>query len=181
MTAPGSGPPRRSGRKTVPKRNHSHGGRAGRHSPVAAHTPGPQKRSRRRPTALHTDIVQPSPAGTGTWREHVDAHVLADAERRTRRCETALRSALLPFSAECAEDHIITATGSQEARPSLPPGCALHQVTRRRFNSTDNSKRFVSNFLFWKLACGIQFPVTDSLLKTSWKCISSCDYGIKYA
>jgi len=157
--------------------------RPGHHTPTLAYDPtSSAKRTRRRSLDTHQ---RPSSIGAtaGTWREHVPAAVLEDAERRTRRCATALRSPLVPFCAGCGTDHIITSTDGKLTAGNeipLPPSDSIfHQVTRTRFNSTDNSKRFVSNFLFWKLACGIQFPVTDTLLKNSWKCINSCDYGIK--
>ena len=51
---------------------------------------------------------------------------------------------------------------------------------RDHFQSTANSKRRVSTFLFWKNKLGLQFPVGDMMLvRTVWSSLESCKCGIK--
>lgn len=56
----------------------------------------------------------------------------------------------------------------------------LCKCLRDHFQSTTNSKRRVSTFLFWKNRLGLGFPVADSLLLRSvWSSLKSCECGIK--
>lgn len=55
----------------------------------------------------------------------------------------------------------------------------LCKCLRDHFQSTTNSKRRISTFLFWKNKLGLEFPVSDEMLKTVWKGLESCEYGIK--
>lgn len=55
----------------------------------------------------------------------------------------------------------------------------LCKCLRDHFQSTTNSKRRVSTFLFWKNKLGLAFPVSDEMVKTVWKGLDSCENGIK--
>eukprot|EP00038_Savillea_parva_P018470 m.23848 g.23848 ORF g.23848 m.23848 type:complete len:933 (-) comp4109_c0_seq1:197-2995(-) len=55
----------------------------------------------------------------------------------------------------------------------------LCNCLRDQFQSTTNSKRRVSTFLFWKNRLGLNFPVSDEMLRRAWKGLASCDNGIK--
>eukprot|EP00035_Acanthoeca_spectabilis_P015691 m.315709 g.315709 ORF g.315709 m.315709 type:complete len:106 (+) comp16413_c0_seq35:423-740(+) len=57
-----------------------------------------------------------------------------------------------------------------------PESC---RCLRDHFQSTTNSKRRVSTFLFWKNQLGLKFPVSDEMLRQVWKGLVSCDNGIK--
>jgi hypothetical protein len=55
----------------------------------------------------------------------------------------------------------------------------LCRCLRDQFQSTTNSKRRVSTFLFWKHKLGLGFPVSDEMLRRTWKGLESCSNGIK--
>lgn len=54
-------------------------------------------------------------------------------------------------------------------------------VNQCRFNSTDNSKRKVQLYLYWRIRLGPKFPILDDLLASTWKYMETCAFGYKYA
>lgn len=104
------------------------------------------------------------------------------AAQRDERCALALRVHKLEdlrFSDEPAAHNLVTIIGDSAACSE----CAdAHRCSHLRdhFQSTTNSKRRVSTFLFWKNKLGIRFPISDDmLLRTVWSRLASCEMGIK--
>jgi hypothetical protein len=104
---------------------------------------------------------------------------LMDAEGRDRRCAQSLRMDSLRhvFSELSSEDHVLAFVTGETCSLCRDGVHCPHK--KDQFNSTDNSKRRISTLLFWKVRLGVDFPVPDSLLKDAWKCLDSCDLGIK--
>lgn len=98
-----------------------------------------------------------------------------DAKARQQRASQAVRMCVDTFIGEQTDEDHTFAKCKCKSRQHVPT-C---DSPKPKFNSTDNSKRKVQLWLYWRLRLGPQFPVGDDLLISSWKCLSSCDYGYK--
>eukprot|EP00041_Stephanoeca_diplocostata_P029651 m.882891 g.882891 ORF g.882891 m.882891 type:complete len:900 (+) comp23599_c0_seq1:345-3044(+) len=105
--------------------------------------------------------------------------LLKSGEMRDISCSTSLRvpslSCLRFSAAECFTVRLI----GDSPKCKVCHSQELCKCLRDHFQSTTNSKRRVSTFLFWKNKLGLAFPVSDEMVKTVWKGLESCENGIK--
>lgn len=110
--------------------------------------------------------------------------ILKLSAARDARCAMSLRVsslAELGTAFDTAEDShfLVTMIGdSAKCKTCVTP--SVCRCLRDHFQSTTNSKRRVSTYLFWKNKLGLLFPVSDDMLERQvWQNLESCDYGIK--
>mmetsp|Transcript_35422 Transcript_35422/g.106691 ORF Transcript_35422/g.106691 Transcript_35422/m.106691 type:complete len:795 (+) Transcript_35422:323-2707(+) len=105
--------------------------------------------------------------------------LLRTAAIRESNCQLSLRVGSFD---ECSfsKDLCFTVTLiGDTAKCQTCAGPMLCRCLRDQFQSTTNSKRRVSTFLFWKNKLGLNFPVSDEMLRRAWKGLDSCANGIK--
>lgn len=103
---------------------------------------------------------------------------------RDSRCALALRVNSLTelghrFTPDPTAHFLVTLIGDC-AKCKICVNSSLCRCLRDHFQSTTNSKRRVSTYLFWKNKLGLAFPVSDEMLERNvWMNLESCDHGIK--
>eukprot|EP00039_Didymoeca_costata_P018545 m.333920 g.333920 ORF g.333920 m.333920 type:complete len:808 (-) comp17246_c0_seq1:198-2621(-) len=109
--------------------------------------------------------------------------IVKQAASRDARCAMALRVQNLfelnsAFSsADYAHFYVTLIGDSAKCKSCISHVC---RCLRDHFQSTTNSKRRVSTYLFWKNKLGLSFPVSDDMLERHvWQNLGSCEFGIK--
>lgn len=108
--------------------------------------------------------------------------LIKSAVSRDAFCSNSLRVSQLEdlrFNDE-PEAHFCVSLIGDTAKCMSCQAPQLCRCLRDHFQSTANSKRRVSTFLYWKNKLGLHFPVGDSMLvRTVWSSLESCKCGIK--
>jgi len=108
--------------------------------------------------------------------------IMRMAQARDTRCALSLRvNALMELGMVLRQGQcfLVTLVGDC-AKCKTCPSPSMCRCLRDHFQSTTNSKRRVSTYLFWKNKLGLGFPISDDMLERQvWKNLDSCDYGIK--
>lgn len=106
--------------------------------------------------------------------------LLRSAAQRDERAATSLRVPSLYQLRFSEQEHFCVTIIGDSGRCKDCPSQLQCTHLRDHFQSTTNSKRRVSTFLFWKNKLGRAFPISDDMLgKNVWGKLSSCDHGIK--
>eukprot|EP00039_Didymoeca_costata_P013057 m.192767 g.192767 ORF g.192767 m.192767 type:complete len:219 (+) comp15661_c0_seq5:399-1055(+) len=112
------------------------------------------------------------------------ADILRLAPIRDTKCAHSLRAGSIQhildtLGKDKKQHYPVTLIGESAKCRSCPPS-VICKCLKDHFQSTTNSKRRVSTYLFWKMSLGISFPVSDAMLERQvWSNLESCDQGIK--
>eukprot|EP00035_Acanthoeca_spectabilis_P030894 m.11452 g.11452 ORF g.11452 m.11452 type:complete len:830 (+) comp4441_c0_seq2:243-2732(+) len=105
--------------------------------------------------------------------------VLRTAAIRENNCQLSLRVSSFDECSFSKGDCFTVTLIGDTAKCQTCEAPQLCRCLRDQFQSTTNSKRRVSTFLFWKNQLGLNFPVSDGMLRRAWKGLDSCANGIK--